>query len=333
MMTGKHHNANSISQNKPGSPREEKDTRIVRAAIHPSIGVGRVGNSQDEFFIGPEVINPLPAEPGFYRSKDGTLKRQAARFRIYGLNAKGEAVKELTLQDAEIEWSVHLANKKASWYQFQLALDIPEAAAAMPSLLRNSSVKDRTQLTIDPGCQTITGNNANKQEFIGKFLDIPVYLGELHTDESGRLLVLGGRGKSASYNGNKAITFANNDGWYDDTSDGPVTAKVKLGGVTLEVDPAWVVITPPNYAPLQKSVRTMWDLIRDIFFQDGTLEMPTLPSFQKDIRPIFERLTRLQWVNAGFAAAFGWKEHFNFTSREWMEKLSDPNPSNREMKI
>ncbi|GAA2146352.1 hypothetical protein GCM10009760_36070 [Kitasatospora kazusensis] len=65
-----------------------------------------------------------------------------------------------------------------------------------------------------------------------------VYLGELRTDEEGRLLVLGGFGASASYDGQPVITFANNEGWHDDTGDGPVTATVSVGGRELPVDPA-----------------------------------------------------------------------------------------------
>jgi hypothetical protein len=38
-----------------------EDMRIVRAAIHPSIGIARVGNSEREYYIGPEVPAPLPA--------------------------------------------------------------------------------------------------------------------------------------------------------------------------------------------------------------------------------------------------------------------------------
>ena len=63
------------------------DTMIVRAAIHPAIGIGRIGNSIHAFFYGPEVSYPTPAAPGFYRDAIGALKRQAARFRIYGYNA------------------------------------------------------------------------------------------------------------------------------------------------------------------------------------------------------------------------------------------------------
>ena len=54
------------------------DTVIVRAAIHPAIGIGRVGNSPDQFFCGPEVSYPTPRHPGFYRDANGALKRQAA---------------------------------------------------------------------------------------------------------------------------------------------------------------------------------------------------------------------------------------------------------------
>ena len=47
----------------------------------------------------------------------------------------------------------------------------------------------------------------------------------MRTDDIGRLIMLGGHGVSANVNGNIAVTFANNEGWYDDMSDGPVTAK------------------------------------------------------------------------------------------------------------
>jgi hypothetical protein len=315
--------------------KSNKD-QIVKAAIHPSIGVARLGNSDNEFFIGPEVTDPLPEPPGFYRDKAGALKRQAARFRIYGLDAAGAVVAELTPQNASIEWTVHLANKKSAWYQFQLALDIPEAESAEPSLLRNAAVADRSRLTIDPGPRSIKGKNqkgGKKYVFdTGKFMGDAVYLGELRTDDAGRLIVLGGRGKSASFDGSKAITFANNEGWHDDTSDGPVTARVTYEGAELEVDPAWVIVAPPDYAPMQKSVRTMWDLMRDVFINAKMLSKPARPSFEKDIRPLFERMSRLQWVNAGFAGAFGWKSPNDFSQPELMAQLANPSPNSTEMR-
>ena len=74
-------------------PKPIVDDCIVKATIYPPIGVCRVGNSPDEFYIGPEVDYPEPLPPGSYRDKEGRLKREAARFRIYGLNALGQAVR------------------------------------------------------------------------------------------------------------------------------------------------------------------------------------------------------------------------------------------------
>jgi hypothetical protein len=309
---------------------------IVRAAIYPPIGVARVGNSQNEFLIGPEVTEPIPQPPGFYRDSVGALKRQAARFRIYGLNAEGQPVAELTAANAKVDWTVHLANKKSAWYQFQLALDIPESASANPSLLRNSTVTDRAALKIDPGPRHISGRGTHGGPAhvfdTGEFMGTPVYLGEIRTDEEGRLIVLGGRGVSASSDGSKLITFANNERWHDDTSDGPITATVEYEGKKLRVDPAWVVVAPPDYAPLQKSVRTMWDLMRDVAIQAKLLSAPGRPSFQNDIRPLFERLSHLQWVNAGFAAAFGWQAPNNLATPEWLLRLSQNNQNDRELR-
>jgi hypothetical protein len=317
-------------------PGEAGDTTIVRAAIYPSIGIARLGNSENEYFLAPEVTDPLPEPPGFYRGSTGALKRQAVRYRVYGLNAAGRPVAELTADNAEIRWNVHLANKKSAWYQFQIALDIPEAGSAPTSWLRNLTIVDRNRLVIDPGARHISGRDTGGGPAYsfdtGTFLGAQVYLGELRTDPQGRLIVFGGRGKSASYNGARAVTFANNEGWHDDASDGPVTAEVTYASQKLRVDPAWIVVAPPNYGPLQKSVRTMWDLIRDVAITAGTLPKPPRPSYDRDIRPLFERLSRLQWVNAGYAGGFGWGAPSDFANPDWLEKLSRNSTDTAEMR-
>ncbi|WAS97368.1 LodA/GoxA family CTQ-dependent oxidase [Nannocystis punicea] len=332
------HTANGIADEEPRAPRPfppaapaPADSCIVAAVIHPSIGVARVGNSPDKWFIGPEVPDPPAPAPGSRRDDQGRLARQAARFRVYGVDATGKIVRELT--DARVKWTVHLANKKAAWYQFQLALDVPEVASAPPTLLRNAAVADRTKLVIDPGPRSISGANRPGVQFdTGAFMGTHVYLGELRTDDAGRLLVLGGRGHSASFDGSRAVTFANNDGWHDDTADGPVTAEVVLDGRALAVKPAWVIVAPPDYAPMRKSVRTMWDLMRDVAIQGGLLGRPARPSFNGDIRPIFERLSGLQWVNAGFAAAFGYKGQFDLTEPATLRRLAVADPAQREQR-
>ncbi len=40
---------------------------IVRCSIYPGIGVARLGNSTDEYFIGPEMPGQIPAPPGGFR--------------------------------------------------------------------------------------------------------------------------------------------------------------------------------------------------------------------------------------------------------------------------
>ena len=181
---------------------------------------------------------------------------------------------------------------------------------------------------------TVEGVNAGPERFDdGSFMGTPVYLGEIRTDEEGRLVVLGGHGVSRSSDGSIAITFANNEGWHDDVSDGPVTAEVTLGDRTLEVVPAWVVVAPPNYGPRRKSVRTMWDLMRDVAIKAGTLAAPVRPSYTSDILPLFRRLAGLQWVNAGFASGFGWKglDRLHATSR-FLARLGDNGPAERELR-
>ncbi len=259
-----------------------RDTRIVRAAIHPGIGVARIGDSDepDGYTIGPEVTDPPPTLTGQTRDAHGAIKRQAARFRVYGYNAAGEVVGEIDADDADIRWSVHLANKKAQWYQFQYALDLPEAKdASFP--LRNKGVKGpaRDGLAIDPGPRSIQGKNTSGPAYrfdSGQFMGVPVPLGELRTDEAGRLLVLGGHGKSASPTGKPVYTqsdpdtFNNADGWYDDISDGPVEASVSIAGREIPVQGSWVVVAPPNYAPDVIAWRTLYDLLVDVYVQCAT---------------------------------------------------------------
>jgi hypothetical protein len=298
---------------------------IVSVAIHPGIGIARIGNSE-EYFFGPEVLSPPPAPPGFYKDESGALKRQAAKFRVFGYNKAGKVVRELTAEDAEITWTVHVANKKAAWYNFETAMDIDEAT---PCDRRNAAFKGdkRQDLVIDPGPRSIKGINEKGTQYQfdnGKFLSKKVYLGELQTDEAGNLIFLGGRGVSDTpYPNNTAYTFANNDGWHDDASDGPVFAKVKLHGSneTIEADPAWVVVGPPNYAPEMISVQTMWDVMYDAY-QKSWIKPIKKPSFTKHIYPILSQFCDTQWVNYGFHVQFGWGGPNDFKQPHFLDKLS-----------
>jgi L-Lysine epsilon oxidase N-terminal len=38
------------------------ETTIVRAAIYPAVGIARVGNSESEYYLAPEVADPPTAK-------------------------------------------------------------------------------------------------------------------------------------------------------------------------------------------------------------------------------------------------------------------------------
>ncbi|MDB5267917.1 MAG: hypothetical protein JWP58_957 [Hymenobacter sp.] len=311
---------------------DEQIQRITHVRIHPGIGLARVGNSAEGYYIGPEVMTPEPTAFGSTRDAGGAIKRQAARFRVYGYDRFGHVVAEIQqAANASIEWTVHLANKKAAWYQFNAAMDIP-ATVALTVPLRNAGVSGsaRAALAIDPGKMTIMGVNMNDSsyEMSGNFQGTPVTLGELRTDEAGRLLVLPGFGVSASpantpiYNPLNPDSFNNADGWYDDVADGPVHAKVTIGNTDFDADPAWVATAPPNFAPDIIGWRTMDDLLRSVYMQAGLLPVPQELSFTEHVQPILARLNELQWVNKGYLANFGAGAPMNFADPEFLKKLA-----------
>ena len=263
---------------------------ITSIKIHPAIGIARLGNSP-EFFIGPEMPGASNPPKGGYKDAEGLVKRQAARFRVFGYGAKGKLVKEITASDGAITWTVHLANKKASWKRF-VGLN-PNGP------LRNPSVADRTKLIIDPGPRSLSGPNQAASFDTGKFLGTIVPLGDAQTDVKGHLLVLGGFGYSASPANKPIVTFANNDGWHDDVSDGPVTATVtfKKSGITLKAVGAWVICGPPNFAPPIDHVITLYDTLLQVAVDKNWKTPPIKPSFTNDIYPILQRALNMRWVN------------------------------------
>ncbi|MBL7729452.1 MAG: LodA/GoxA family CTQ-dependent oxidase, partial [Dinghuibacter sp.] len=202
---------------------------------------------------------------------------------------------------------------------------------AINSTFRNGGITGdaRQQLVIDPGTRTIEGKNKKGAAYkfdTGSFFGKTVPLGEIRTDNKGRLLVFGGDGKSASRTGAKAVTFANNDGWHDDISDGTVRATVNIGGKTFEAEPAMVVCTPPNFGPGLFSVVTMYDVVYDLYLREKWLPAPKAINFYEHIFPILQRMCSAQWVNEGFFMLFGVNSPSDFTEPGFLNRLSNPAP-------
>jgi hypothetical protein len=331
----------------PAAAQDQKDARIDPASIdalriYPPLGIARVGNAAeaDAYVIGPEVIGGSPTLPdgsparlvADYRSESGEIKRQAARFRVYA-HLKDGSVVEVTAASAQIEWRVAIANLKAGWYEFNQAMDLPRALAR-ETRQRNRKLSPpggRVGLDIVPKPRSIAGRNAAAVAFDdGAFWGRKVYLGELRTDADGRLLFLGGRGVSGPFKpGLKPTTFANNDGWHDDVADGPVRAVVTFPGAkAIEAEAAYVAVTPPNFAPGVSGVVTMDDVVRETFRREGWIAAPTSTSFTRDVWPIFDRLTGLQWVNHGLFMVHGHGSPLDARDAATIARLRDGSAGN-----
>ncbi len=252
--------------------------------------------------------NPLVTPDGMteirvesFKDSEGRMKRQAARFQIWAYDENSPAGRPLKLGDriegggnagtlVDIQWRVYLGNKKSSWFQF---LQLQGEHGYDPSHpLRNAAITDdnaRQQLIIDPGPRTVNHKDSRTAHFdrdssesATTFPPQPLNpnsidtLGDLLTDDTGRLLVLGGHGNSGSYLFNdfgqpRINDYANNDGWFDDTSDGPVMARLvmfsplvsRVRYIDVE-NPAWVVCAYPAYVPEILDVVTMDDVIEDM---------------------------------------------------------------------
>jgi hypothetical protein len=99
----------------------------------------------------------------------------------------------------------------------------------------------------------------------GQFRTTTVPLGEIAMEPDGRLLVLGGHGRSGSDPSQPRLDleighFADNDNWYDDISDGPVTATIELANGTIAQATALVVVGPRDFAPRITNLITLYDL-------------------------------------------------------------------------
>ena len=145
-------------------------------------------------------------------------------------------------------------------------------------------------------------------------------LGELETDDQGRLIVLGGFGKACAWMQADGKPYplvggliapgiygdVNADGWFDDTSDGPVCASIVFDdGTAQEAHGAWVVSTDPSYAPQTLNVVSLWDDIYDTWVRKLKLRPDIFrsrfqtgyqPHFEEDICPVFRAASLQRWT-------------------------------------
>lgn len=297
--------------------------------IYPAVGIARIGNSETGYFLGSESPGIIPEGPYRDSSSPGKIKPQAVRFRIYKFIrdefGKETLDSEIVLDEkTKITWSVHLVNSKAAGGNFP-----PGGPSSSP---RNAEY-DRAGLVMDTSLQSISGKNQTIGPLSGEINFIKngdvegsakVTFGRLLTDEEGRLIVVGGPGKSGSPIGRGLDNFANNDGWYDGVADGPVGAVVEVEGEApgSAEGGAWVVVAPPSYAPGIENVTTWYDQALNVAARNfSPLLIKDVPSFTRDIYPILKRVVMIHWVAEQRNRHHG--DAGNFLNPARLSKLAD----------
>lgn len=239
-----------------------------------------------------------------------------------------------------LSWDVHVTNMKSANYAFQGKYAFDPRFLRNSTVQPCTPPAKRDKLIIDPGMKTVSGvsqtpvelvdpqgskifdiegtsklsgilnfTNPNNPPVVDGMVDVTytpavVSLGFISTDESGRLIFIGGKGESKSCTTPKVVisktplpsgvtkiskepkkkeieqnpeynlnSYFNNPGWYDDTCGGSVNATLtdKVSGSSLfstndEADQrGWVAVAPPHFAPASNNVVSLLDLQLDIF--------------------------------------------------------------------
>ena len=238
----------------------------------------------------------------------GFLKRQGARFQVweYELSPTGDLIPVEEVQTpAHIEWTVSLVNAKAAGNKIAPVVDGSRKVLLPVGPPRNDNIADRESLIIRGGTCNVGGIMQPPVMFDkGSFLGKQVYLGELFTDRKGRLIILGGKGKSVGIPtapGEPIPSlghFANNERWHDDVSDGPVTARITLPGeAPVDALPAWIICAPPDFAPAASTPVSLYEVAIQAAISRGWVTPNIPPSFVSDVFPILSRALSLRWVH------------------------------------
>lgn len=305
--------------------------KFMESKISPSVGVARLGNS-NEYYLAPDQIGGLPYQPDLsgpvqnFKDDSGRVKKQGQIFKVY--NDQGTEITLNTPGVTSIEWTVHLANKKAAWYQYSelkgnLLYGEENSYKKWGVDFRNDSVTDpaeRQKLIIDAGPRTISGESAGPvlcdSSALSNYPHVSfppadvnyglaiTSLGELRTDAEGRLIVFGGSGNAG---GDEPLTsYGGSDTWHDDISDGPVYCTVTFTEGTHLKLKAWVIIGSPDFAPEIVNISTLSDTMFDVgvrhfnlvedMCKDGIYNDAYVANFRRDILPIIQRISNYQWV-------------------------------------
>jgi hypothetical protein len=272
---------------------------FIQFRVHPSVGMARMGDSHHAFFLGPEfpqflqelypnlrhkprpLAHPKPHKAGSdigkahedkYRDDDGQILPQGTRFRVfaYVYDTAGDLtpsrVIEVGRDEADIEWTVELANLKSVDVGGTTAVKNtpPKKTLATKASTAAHRLKDGSKINL--GVVALEKDPADAAKL------------------THRLLLIGNegeiRGSSSIFSGG---LFKND--WHDSAADGPVTAKVfpkpalkgrfpgakyyshgdkdpldEAAASVVSAVPAWAVVGLPDYLPDTGHLISLWDI-------------------------------------------------------------------------
>ena len=187
-------------------PGGRDGTRIDRERAHPPGDRHRAGRQQrGGSSSAPSCRTRCPAAAASTRTRRASSSGRRRCSASTATTRAGKVVAELTAANArDRRGPCTSRTRRAAWYDFDVALDIPEAAApaverAQRALRRRGARGARRSTRARARCAARTPRRGVRHRHVRRHDQ--VYLGELRTDDAGRLLFLGGRGVSASYTG------------------------------------------------------------------------------------------------------------------------------------
>ena len=293
----------------------------IQFEIHPSIGVARLGTS-DEFFLGPA---PGVTPPASYRDAAKRLKKQAAHFQVFRCDrdAAGKLLSPpelITNAIGQIRWMVEVANRKA------VAFKLTNPAARRNNASGNDAADAALIVKTTP---LIVDDTTPDVKFAGDFRGLAVTLGRAIRQADGSLIFTGGSGISGKRPAAAGPPpnpghFADNDDWFDDTCEGPVRAEVKLAdGSTHVALAARVVVGPPDFAPDVQPWVNLHDIAYQAAIDRAFLTAETEPSYVRFIRPFLLRAKDFPWVNQHSGQGHGGSAQGNFSDAK-LAMLGNP---------
>ncbi|KAF9803150.1 hypothetical protein IEO21_09749 [Rhodonia placenta] len=322
---------------------------VSRIEIYPPIGIARVGDSgfdlvtgvtrgEPQYFFPPEVPGHDQFPPGdlvnsAFRDSSQRIKRQAVVFHVYAFNKNNEILGEVHPgSGVTITWTVHVVNSKPSFFKFRGICAILGAHPHSELNLIQESIGRHLQsyetpmcsltLIVDPGQLSITVEATGKMKnswfpITGSFYGSQatptlVSLGQISTDDKGRLIFVAGAGYSRCVSEPKQPHFQpdiisefDSIDWVDDVCDGWVNAAVTYTSMTrtgvkmvsVQARKATVMSAPPKFAWGVHAPTTLYDIIEDIYVEAKGWKAPSTVQFYEHIWPALGGTYELSWVN------------------------------------